>query len=161
MNRNLGMTAIVVACIAVSQLCAQSTVSTSGGDAKGKDGSASYTVGQTVYSYANDDRASVSEGVQQPYVFNVLAGKTVKDVDMFIAAYPNPASTTLTLKVSGVDITPYSFQLYDVKGRLILTNGLTSELTAIPMETRASGAYVLQVLKNNSIVKSFQIIKNQ
>lgn len=142
-------------------LSAQSSTSASGGEAKGLGGSVSYTVGQTAIGVASDNRRSITEGIQQTYSYSVIAGKNVKEIDVFIAAYPNPASTTLTLRIEGVDVTQFRYQLTDLVGKVLLEQNVIGELTSIPMDERANGAYILQVSKGTSVVKSFQIVKKQ
>ncbi|MBI2793860.1 MAG: T9SS type A sorting domain-containing protein [Ignavibacteria bacterium] len=147
--------------VATLGLSAQSSTSASGGEAKGIGGSASYTVGQTAVGVASNNQRSVTQGVQQPYTYSVIAGKNVKEIDVFIAAYPNPASTTLTLRIDGMDLTQVTYQLTDLVGKVLLEQDITGELTSIPMDEKANGAYILQVLKGTSVVKSFQIVKKQ
>jgi hypothetical protein len=53
--------------IGLFNLKAQNTTSTSGGDATGIDGSASYSIGQVVYSSFISNSGSSNQGVQQPY----------------------------------------------------------------------------------------------
>jgi len=139
---------------------AQTAASTSGGEAKDKRGSSSYTVGQPVYQAHTNQRGSVSEGVQQPLTFKVIAGESENDVNL-IAAYPNPATTSLTLKISSPDLKGFSCELLDVGGRLVHAQEVGVELTSLPIENLASGVFVLRVMKQGAVVKSFQIIKKQ
>jgi hypothetical protein len=53
-----------------------------------------------------------------------------------------------------------SFQLYDVNGKLLTNQKITSAETIIQMEAFAKGNYFLKVLDNTSEVKTFKIIKN-
>lgn len=146
--------------LAFSEMRAQASTSTSGGEAKDKRGSSSYTVGQAVYSSHTDARGAVSEGVQQPLTFRVIAGETESDINL-IAVYPNPATTSLTLKITSPKITDFSCELLDVRGRLVHTQDVGQELTSLPIENLASGVFMLRVMKQGTIVKSFQIIKKQ
>ncbi|MGD0341661.1 MAG: hypothetical protein ABSA76_08155, partial [Bacteroidales bacterium] len=53
---------------------AQSTITTSGGNASGSGGSASYTIGQVVYSTITGTNGSSAQGVQQPYEISIITG---------------------------------------------------------------------------------------
>lgn len=139
---------------------AQTTTSTSGGEARDTRGTVSYTIGQTVYSSQTHPKGTVSEGVQQPITFKVIAGESESSINL-IAAYPNPATTSLTLKVVSPERTDYTCEMHDVRGRLVLTQEVLQELTPLPIEPLASGVFTLRVMKAGTLVKSFQIIKKQ
>ena len=55
-------------------LHAQESVNSSGGEATGTGGTASYSVGQVVYTTATGTNGSVAQGVQQPYEISTTVG---------------------------------------------------------------------------------------
>ena len=72
---------------------AQQTISTSGGDAKGSGGSASFTIGQQDYISYYNVNGFVNQGVQQPFEFycSSVAGKIVAPsaINIFNKTVPN------------------------------------------------------------------------
>ncbi len=72
--------------------------------------------------------------------------------------YPNPTTNYLTLKVE--DNTNLSYELYDIKGKIIDSKTVTNNSTNISLEGQPSAVYFLSVVHNSQIVKTFKIIKN-
>ncbi len=70
-------------------------------EASGSDGTASYTVGQVVYTTETGTNGySIAQGVQQPFEISVVTGiKEAKDISLSVSAYPNPTSDYLIVKV--------------------------------------------------------------
>jgi hypothetical protein len=142
-------------------LHAQSTITASGGNASGTGGTASYSVGQIVYTKNSGTTGSAAQGVQQPYEISVITEiEKAKDINLSCSVYPNPTTDFLTLKVMNFDKKNFSYLLYGVRGNLIETKKLTANETQISMNNRVSGPYFLKVVQGNKEVKTFKIIKN-
>lgn len=140
---------------------AQEAVTASGGDATGSGGTVSYSVGQVAYTAISNSSGSVNQGVQQPYEFFILGINDNKDISMEMSVYPNPSVAFVNLKVVNQNLENLYFQLYDVNGKLLINQKVSSTETSIPMETLSSATYFLKVLDNKTVVKTFKIIKNQ
>lgn len=141
-----------------ASLNAQTAVAATGGDASGSGGSASYTIGQVVYTTATGTNGSVAHGVQQPYDISTTVGIELKTISLKV--YPNPTSEYLNLIVEDFTNQQYSYQLFDVSGKLIQSDKVSSSTTSINTQALTPGVYLLSVLENNSIIKTFRIIKN-
>lgn len=139
---------------------AQNAVATTGGDATGSGGSASYTVGQIVYTTATGSNGSASQGVQQPYEFYIVGIDGNPGINLQLTVYPNPTQSRVTLNIGNLDPEGMMFQLYDTKGKLIETRKIQGELTALPMENLTSGTYLLKVINGKTECRTFKIIKN-
>ncbi len=61
---------------------------TSGGDLTGSGGSASYTIGQTIYTTVGTNETA-TQGIQQAIEVNVNGVDEFKDISL-ISVYPNP-----------------------------------------------------------------------
>ncbi len=135
-------------------------ISTAGGNATGTGGSASYSVGQLVYTTATGATGSVAQGVQQPYEINVISGiEDIYGIDLLMA-YPNPAVNFLTLKIENNELSSFSYQLYNISGSMIRNAKVTSIETTISMSDLTPSTYFLRILVDNKEVKTFKIIKN-
>jgi hypothetical protein len=53
-----------------------------------------------------------------------------------------------------------SYQLFDISGKLLESNTIVANSTTIKMEQLATGSYFLKVTQNNTLVKTFKVIKN-
>ncbi|TSA25478.1 MAG: T9SS C-terminal target domain-containing protein [Ignavibacteriales bacterium] len=141
-------------------LRAQEAIPAAGGNASGRGGSVSYSIGQLVYTSNLGNNGSVSKGVQQPYEISISTGlKEVKSVTLQCIAYPNPASDVLTLKIENFLMNEFSYQLYDLNGKILETSNVLGNETNIIMKNRIQGTYLLKVIQSDKEIKSFKIIK--
>ena len=139
---------------------AQEVTTTTGGNASGSGGTVTYSVGQIVYATNTGTNGSVAQGVQQTYEISIVLGIEDNSIKLELTAYPNPTTNYLTLNVGKAELSNLNFQLYDMGGKLIESNKITSTTETIRMENLPSSTYFLKVTKNNKEVKSFKIIKN-
>ena len=78
--------------------------------------------------------------------------------DNRIAVFPNPVNYELNIVLD--NFTPgFVFRIFDMAGRLLLTNRLYSATTQIQMQNFRSGTYVLNIEFNGQHVQSFTIVK--
>ena len=151
---------IMVLGMGATALHAQQDVDAAGGDATGSGGTASFSIGQIIYTYVSGSSGSSNQGVQQPYEFFFPAGiNETNDINLSMKVYPNPTQALVNLKIENQSLEGFSFQLLDPVGRMINTQTINETLTVIPMEALASGAYILEVSNNGKAVKTFTIIK--
>ena len=120
----------------------------------------SYTVGQIVYTTDTASNGSVAKGVQQPFEISVVTGIDETEINLFVSAYPNPTNDYIILKFNNFQPETFSFQLYDMNGKLIEYKRISGIETSIVMNKLANAAYFLKVISNNKEVKTFKIIKN-
>jgi len=143
----------------LTEINAQETIATSGGDATGSGGSASFSVGQMVYTTYTATAGSVAQGVQQSFEFTTL-GVENNLINLALIAYPNPTNSVLTLKIKDYSLNNMYYRLYDIQGRILIQNKLTDFTTNLPTENLAPAIYFLRVSKQNKVLKTFKIIKN-
>ena len=138
---------------------AQNTTAGSGGDIQGSGGLASYTVGQTIYTTTLGSGGTAVQGVQDPIIDVVDGIEKATDIHLEMAVYPNPTIDLLTLHVLNYNSDFLSYQLYDIKGKIILTQSIRNEETTISLEYLATATYFLKVFDNEKPIKTFSIIK--
>lgn len=142
-------------------LHAQESVNATGGNALGNGGSASYSVGQVVYTTNTGTNVSETQGVQQPYEISLVTGlEEIKGIKLSVTAFPNPTSDNLTLEVADSGHSNLSFQLFDMQGALLQSEKITGRRTTIVMSNLVPATYFLQVLGASQVVQTFKIIKN-
>lgn len=141
---------------------AQTTIPATGGDASGVGGSTSFTVGQMVYTTNTGTNGSVAEGVQQPYEISVVVGiEQAGFSNFYCLVYPNPATDLLTLEIETTDNENLIFQLYDLMGKLLLSERVTAIKTSISMANLAPSTYFLKVTDNQKVSKIFKVVKTK
>jgi hypothetical protein len=160
-HKKLKLSAVLLLGLGVTGLHAQESVNTTGGNALGSGGSASYSVGQVVYTTNTGTNGSVVQGVQQPFDISVVTGiDEAKDIHLVVSAYPNPTTDYLTLKVENYDKENLSYQLFDLQGKLLENKKVTGNETSIVMSNLLPATYFVKVIQGNKEVKTFKIIKN-
>lgn len=161
-HKKLKLSAVLLLGLGLTGLQAQESVNTTGGDASGSGGSASYSVGQVVYTTNTGTNGSVAQGVQQPYEISVVTGfEEAKGINLSVTAYPNPTTDYLTLSISEFEISNLSYQLYDMTGKLLQNKKLTGTETQIDMRNLVPTTYFVRVIAEHKSVKEFKIIKTQ
>lgn len=144
----------------LSPVNAQEAIPAAGGNASGSGGSMSFTAGQAGYSTHTGTTGSVAQGVQQAFAITVVnAIDDTEDIALELSAYPNPVTDLLILKTGDVVSSPFAYQLFDISGRLLQHNGVKENTAQISMGSLPPATYLLKVMRNNTTVKTFQIIK--
>jgi hypothetical protein len=144
----------------ITNLLAQQGTNASGGEASGSGGSASFTIGQTDYISATGSGGKINQGIQQPYEILVTTGIDEKGIDLTTSVYPNPTTDFVLLKLENCKSANFTFQLYNIQGKIILNKKVESNETTISMADLADAIYFIKVLNNDKEVKIFKIIKN-
>ncbi len=163
MKKNkLKLAAVALFFLGLSNLQAQQTTTTAGGEASGSGGTASYTVGQVVYTTNEGANGNtVAQGVQQPFEISVVTGiKEAKDISLSVSAYPNPTTDYLIVKVENYETANLQYVVYDINGKLLQTIKATGQETQIETINLVPANYFVKVLDNSREVKTFKIIKN-
>jgi hypothetical protein len=152
---------------------AQEAIPAAGGTATGQGGSASFTVGQVVYTVLSGQGHSAIQGVQQPYEISVVTSSgEIPFAGADIQVFPNPATDFLTLRIELVqnqNVQSLVCELFDMNGRVLEKQNITSSHTNIRMSHLAPSTYFLKVYnksntrssgQNSSVQsKTFKIIK--
>ena len=139
-------------------LHSQETVLSSGGEATGTGGTASYSLGQVVYTtYTGTNVKSIAQGVQQPFEISTTISINENYNKLKLSVYPNPTTNYLTLEAK--DNSNLSYQLYDLQGKIIERKTVNNKSTKISLEGKPTAIYFLNIVKNNQVIKTFKIIK--
>jgi hypothetical protein len=139
---------------------AQEAVLTSGGNSSSANGSVSYSIGQMAYTYAASTSGSASTGVQQAFEVSTLGTNNFPEITLQMSVYPNPTKANATLNIANYNTENIDYELFDLNGKQIVSQKITSIETQIPMEEMPSAIYFLKVIEENKILKTFKIIKN-
>ncbi|NHN27857.1 T9SS type A sorting domain-containing protein [Flavobacterium jejuense] len=158
-KNNLLFFLIILSCLGVSCSFAQNGTVSSGGDAAAAQGSVSYSVAQPFYTTNTGTNGSVSQGVQQPFEIQEVLGTELFSIQLKMLAYPNPTTDVLNLSIDESELSGMSYALVDFNGRVIKSSVISSQSTTISMAEYQKAIYILNVTQNNTIIKTFKIIK--
>lgn len=141
------------------EMTAQESINASGAELSGNTGTISYSIGQVVYQTMETPDAFFSEGVQQPYEIYVINGIEVTEIAVNFTTYPNPTTDVLNLNIGDYSREGLSFQLFDLAGKLILSEPIVEQNTVVDLGRLAMATYYLSVLTDQKTIKTFKIIK--
>ncbi|MGZ0016617.1 T9SS type A sorting domain-containing protein [Yeosuana sp. AK3] len=138
----------------------QETLNSSAGLASNLDGSINYSVGQVFYNILESSDGSVHQGIQYAIQLESLSAPE-NTFKLSVKAFPNPSTSELNLQIAKLNDTNLSYQIFDLLGRPVKSSTISEEKTIINIEDLPNAMYHLHVyLNNQSLIKSFKIIKN-
>jgi hypothetical protein len=159
-NKKTKLNALLLFGVGLTGVHAQEALPASGGNASGSGGSVSYTIGQVVYTTITGINGSVAQGIQQPYEISVVTGlEEAIGINLIYSTFPNPAKEYVTLRIENCDTENITYQLYDDSGKLLERKKAEGIETRIDMGNLVIATYILKVLRNNQVVKTFKVIK--
>lgn len=153
----LNLTGLFFLCITAY---GQESPVTSGGEAAGNDGAVSYSVGQVLNAVDSSLDGSIIQGVQQPYEIYTSSVDESLPVKIQLSIYPNPTRDMLHLRVEDTEHFTLTYQLRDIKGRLLNTKAIKGSLTQIDLAHLDASTYFLKVLGQDQEYKTFKIVKH-
>tara|TARA_B100001059_G_scaffold235899_1_gene283603 strand:- start:157 stop:639 length:483 start_codon:yes stop_codon:yes gene_type:complete len=144
-------------------LCfSQQDVLPSGGEAKSKDGSFSYSVGQILTTQLNppsdawpDEAITISHGVQQFFIPSCQFNADIK-----ITAFPNPSKGLVNIELSKWDDVEIFLSVYDALGRSIIKKALSEKRTQLNLSQLNSGIYLFSIDNICGTSTTFKLILN-
>ncbi|MCL2289982.1 MAG: T9SS type A sorting domain-containing protein [Bacteroidetes bacterium] len=142
---------------------AQQSITTSGGNATGVGGSASYSVGQLDYQNYSGGNGSIAEGVQQPYEISEVGITDYEGIAIDCQVYPNPTNDVIQLRITNYELrggADLQLAIFDLNGKQLLQQEIAGEHTEISMSHLPTGTYLLHILADKKPAKAFKIIKN-
>lgn len=140
---------------------AQSNTVSAGGVATGGGGTVSFTVGQIAYSTSSGNGGSVAQGVQQAYTVTDPTSVLDPSIDLKAKIYPNPTTDQLIITIGTFEYKNLSYQLLDLKGRVLEQNLINSSTTSIDLSKISNGTYFVKIMDKQRQLKTFQVIKNK
>ena len=140
-------------------LTAQETFSSSGFNSNGNSWLISYSVGQVSVGFFTGDNGSLTHGVQQPYEIFSTTGDDILNINLKLTAYPNPTIDQLFLSIENIQGKFFNYQLFNMQGKLLLIDKCENNKTHINLNEFPPNTYLLSISENNTVIKSFTIIK--
>lgn len=141
-------------------LTAQEAIMTTGGNAAGSGGSASYSIGQGLYTTEIGAVGSIAQGVQQAFEISTFTIVDETTAGMVISVFPNPASDYLILEVADFENKQLQYQLLDINGRILENQIVTARQMSVTTTLLIPGTYFLKIMANKTEIKTFKIVKH-
>jgi hypothetical protein len=168
-KKTLGVATLLTFAFFLSAISAQQSLNTTGATAIGTGGSATYTVGQVVYTTNSSTSGLVAQGVQQPYeIFEIAEDnedpvafpEIHKGVTLSVSAKFSPSTDRLLLQVPNLGASKITFELFSLQGKRIQSHNITQMQTEIDMSHLGAAPYIAKIMQGSATIKTFKIIKN-
>lgn len=143
-----------------SVFTSQETFSSSGFNSNGSSGIITYTVGQVAIDFNTGNNGSLIQGVQQPYEIFSTLGNDIFYINLNLIAYPNPTTDQLVLSIENFNGKKFYYQLFNMKGKSLLYDKCVDNKTYINFNRFPSNTFLLSIVENKTVIKTFRIIKN-
>ncbi|PLW92827.1 MAG: hypothetical protein C0592_08785 [Marinilabiliales bacterium] len=111
-----------------------------------------YTVGEPVIELRQATTISASQGFHQPGLYVTAIDNPELEG---IQCYPNPVDENLIVDIPASYTSSFVYTIYDLNGRVMVSETIASGSNAINMKSFAAGNYLLYVTET-STGKSFQ-----
>lgn len=152
------ITLFIIVLLLGSVVCAQEVISSSGATQTTSEIEISWTLGELVIETNSAGSNTLTQGFHQSKL-TVTSVPEVHILEIELEVFPNPSHDFLIIQFEElVDGAAYS--LFDITGKLIERELITSTRTVIQLEKYSSGQYILKLTKNfKEPLKTFQILK--
>jgi len=137
---------------------AQKAISSIGIQATGAGGSADITVGPISYTNHVGSNGSVSLGVQQAYIPEIVGDNDI-GMSKLIKVYPNPTVDVINISTGSSDPALYSYILYDLSGAVILSESIGLTNHSIPVKNLPTASYILTIQSHAGVLSTYKIQK--
>ena len=142
---------LVVTCLMLHSINAQSNIVAGGGDANSSTGSVSYSIGQIDFQYTSSADYSVSEGVQQTYSFDTALSIDDIQYDFQLSIWPNPSADEMNIELTTNYELPLSLTVTDVKGAVVASQSVTQGKYSFDVNTWAAGTYYVDLNNGEAV----------
>jgi hypothetical protein len=144
--------------LATSACLGQQAILSGGGDGAGPGGHIAFSIGQSVYESFSGTGGTITLGVQQPDLAIIIG--TQKEEDYKLSAFPNPTQKEIYLSASDLPAGQVTAFLVDMNGKKLQEQPLNDVLHIIKMDAYPPASYLLMIKKDDTVVKTFTIIKS-
>ena len=138
-------------------LCAQSTISSAGGQGLSSSGKVDYTIGQIGYTNYSTSSGKINEGVQQPFEILILKLESSEGFAL-PEVFPNPSYDKVFIRFNSLD-KPMFYELINQDGKVQLSDKINDAQTELKINELTENIYFLKVFSSNNKFTTFKLIK--
>lgn len=159
MKYHLSLLLVSLTIVSFAQSTTPEVVSNGGEYYENSSGSLSWTLGEPMIETLSDGTNTLTQGFQQNS-YTITRISEIKDTDIIIRVYPNPTSDIINIE--GINIEKGSIELFDMSGRLVLTEDIKENKHQINIQDKSVTYYIMKVYnKDKSIVMEYKICKTK
>ncbi len=153
------VTLLIILLLSANNLLSQKVLSTSGGTGGFEGYAVNWSIGEVVTETFSIGGVTVNQGFNQ-YSETIKNVSTIKGYETInVKAYPNPTTNFINIRISDIEINGLLYKITTLEGRIIMQGYLYNEETIIDFVNLSPTIYLLTILNNGIVVRSFRIVK--
>lgn len=151
---------LLVGISSMSQTNSPELVSSAGDSFIGANCQIDWSVGELASETYTGTQNMLTQGFHQSsYIITTIDRNA--DFKYTITAFPNPTNDFISLNLDKLsDFGKVNYTIKDITGKELHADEILSDIEQINFSNYPVGIYIVTVLHNNQLMKSFQIIKN-
>jgi hypothetical protein len=135
----------------------QELISASGNSHQSGNMHITWSLGELMTETFSSPSNLLTQGFNQPQL--TVTNVPVNEINDFtVLLYPNPTHSFINIQID--DTRNDEFRIYAIDGRLLATEEISGSITTVDFQQFESGIYLVKILRDQSHIKTFQIIKN-
>lgn len=145
--------------ISIGQTLTPEVISSSGGTFEKDNISLNWTIGECfTETYSSSDNILTQGFHQGKYLITTI--NELADLNYKIQVFPNPSPDRINIIFkTKEDLHNVKLELCDLKGSILLSKDVFSKQEQINLANLQKSIYILRIIQNNQISKSFKIQK--
>lgn len=156
--KKLTFSILTMAALLTTSLPAQQVIATSGGSGQSSSGTISYTLGELVIETYNGTDKKLTQGFQQSRLI-ITAVNELQGLSYSVAAFPNPTTDFVKLKLEKDFPEALDYLLMDINGKVVSSGKITAGEASISFESAALGTYFIKIIQDKKEVKTLKVMK--
>lgn len=151
---------LIPALWSVGEIRAQQSLLTAAAGVSDAGGTVEYSVGQLTFHLVSGGDGSLMEGVQQPWEIQIMPGfDELPGIGLKCSLYPNPATTFITLEISGREPAGMECRISDMNGRILKNVPIHHTITTIAADDLPGPSCLVTLIENNLPLITYKLIK--
>ena len=143
--------------VGVINLKAQESISSAGNFNKCCSGSMSWSLGEI--SQVGSCSININESYTEQQTSSDFTTLELDNSEVKFSIYPNPFTEYITIAIGEKNVRKSELCIYSINGALILTIGLTANISTLQTTTLDKGTYIAKIQSGNNTSQSFTILK--
>lgn len=123
-------------------------------------GSISWTMGEVATASMEGADLRLTQGFQQGSNLVVTNLNDLESLESDIIAYPNPIINSLTIETKE-QTGNIRYNLYTPTGQLLSDGTIESPFYTMDLSDYPTGNYIVRILKDSTVLKSFNVLKSE
>lgn len=140
-----------------AQSVISSAITPAGASYKAENFTLNYVLGEPMNTFIEDGDLCIAQGVLQ-IIINDLTDINSVELQTAIKVYPNPTVDNLVVDFNG-NTQLLNYQLFNINGALLSSANFKGGISNIDVSNLPKGKYVLSILENEKLYKTFKIVK--